>query len=297
MGNNDVFRKYVVMALVSAICYLLCQFAFSFGDFPLFQGSIGPRNFLPLAMGLVFGPFGSAGVLTGAVIAGALSGAGLHSIVSEAVGVLAMSCGGWLLWYADKRARGVALKTRRDLLRFVLISLVLSGVCAAAAFLAGMSPLPVFGSYVVWNFLLGVPIISLMTSIFCIKAVYPPWRRAPADISGEFSLKPDCITAVSDKIDELCFMKRLDRKRGFQLQSCIEECILLILSEPTCKSLRLEVSISDSISIKMEYDGKSCNPLLERFHEDMIGLTLIKQRALRARHHYSRGANHLHIVH
>jgi hypothetical protein len=296
MEKYGKFRGNIIMLAVSAFCYVMIHFAFDFGDFLLFKGNIGPKNFLPITMGMISGPFGAAGVLIGAVGVGVLSGSGVSAVISETTGVLIMSGGGWLLWYAGKSAHGIALKTARDFLRFMTISLFLSGVCAAAAFLSGAAPLPVFSSYMAWNMLLGIPVIALMTSIFYVNAVYPPWRSPQWDINEQFVLEPGCIAVISEKIDELCFAQKIDRKRGYQLQSCIEECILLILSEPTCRGLWLTVRISDSISIMMEYDGKPYNLLRARAQEDLIGLILIKQRALRVRYHYSGGFNRLHIV-
>jgi hypothetical protein len=294
MKNDNTFQGNVIV--LAALCYVMIHFVFDFGDFPLFKGNIGPKNFLPITVGMISGPFGAAGVLIGAVGVGALSGGGADAVVSESVGVLIMSCGGWLLWYAGKSARGIALKTARDLLRFAAISLLLSGACAAAAFLSGTDPLPVFGSYMIWNLLLGIPVIALMTSIFCVKTVCPPWRPPQWDINEQLTLEPGCIAVVSGRIDELCSARKIDWKRGYQMQSCIEECILLILSEPTCRGLRLTVRISDSISIMMAYDGKPCNPLRAWAHGDPVRLTLIKQRALRAHYRYSGGVNRLHIV-
>ena len=296
MISSDTFRRSVILLAVSAFSYALLHFAFDLGDFLLFTGSIGPKNFLPLTMGMILGPFGTAGVLAGALASGVISGAGSYELIAEATSAAVMSGGGWLLWYAGKSGRAIALKNMRDLLRFTLISLALSGVGGFIAFLAGSSYWMTFGSYMAWNLLLGIPVVMIMTSIFCVKSVYPPWRPLKLDINERFILAPGCIAEIGDIIDELCFAKKLERKRGFQMQSCIEECILLILSEPTCLNLLLTARINDSISITMQYNGKPCNPLRGRTHEDQIGLTLIKQRALRARHHYRGGENHLHIV-
>ena len=296
MENNDTFRRGAVLLALSAFSYALLHFAFDLGDFPLFTGSIGPKNFLPVTTGMILGPYGTAGVLIGAVVSGIVSGAGIFNLIAEAAGVAVMSGGGWLLWYSGKNRRATALKNTRDLLRFTVISLALSGVCGFIAFLSGSGPWMTFGSYMAWNLLLGIPVIIIITSIFCVKLVCPAWCPLKLDINERFVLEPGCISEIGEMIDELCFMKRLDRKRGFQMQSCIEECILLILPEPSCRNLQLTARISDSISITMRYDGKPCNPLRERTHEDQIGLMMIKQRALRARYSYTGGVNYLHIV-
>jgi hypothetical protein len=138
--------------------------------------------------------------------------------------------------------------------------------------------------------LIGVPVIMLMTSVFCVRVVTPPWCPSVPEISGRYILNSGCITEINDLIDGLPFKKK------YQLQSCVEECVLRILSESSCQNLWLTVYISDSFSLSMEYDGKRCNPLRQIPGEDEIGLALIKYRALRARHRYFRKINYLHIV-
>jgi integral membrane sensor domain MASE1 len=269
---------------------------FDIGDFPLFKGIIGPKNSLPITMGMILGPFGAFGMLAGSITAGILSGAGALSLISESAGAVIMSAGGWLLWYAKKGTGGIALKKLRDLLRFTVISLILSALCASIAYLCGEGFLMTFISYMVWNLLLGISLIMLLTSIFCVNVVYPPWHPIIFDINETLPLKTESVTVILDIIDELCFSKKLDRKRAIFMQSYIEECIIMILSEPTCKNLRLTVQISDCISIVMQYDGNRCNPLRMTSYEDQIGLDIIKQRALRVRHSYSGKMNQLRIV-
>jgi hypothetical protein len=272
------------------------HFIFDLGDFPLFKGIIGPKNFLPITIGMILGPFGALGMLAGSLTVGILSGANILSVISESAGAVITAGGGWLLWYAKKGTGGIALKKVRDLIRFTVISLILSAVCGGIAYLCGLGFRMTFISYMSWNLLMGIPVIMLMTSIFCINVVYPSWHPVILDINKVFPLKTESIADIKDTIDELCECGKLDKNRGLLMQSYIEECFLLILSEPTCKNLRLTVRISDSISITMQYDGKPCNPLRGRVYDDQIGLTLIKQRPLRARHRYSGKRNHLHIV-
>jgi hypothetical protein len=269
---------------------------FDLGDFPLFKGIIGPKNFLPIVTGMILGPFGTLGMFAGSLTVGILSGSDFAAIISETAGAVIMSGGGWLLWYAKKGSGGIALKKARDILRFTVISLILSALCGAVAYLCGLGFFVTFISYMAWNLLLGMPVIMLMTSIFCVNVVYPPWHPIVFDINETLPLKTESIAVISDIIDELCFNKKIERKRAFLMQSYIEECILMILSEPTCKSLQLTVQISDCISIIMKYDGKPCNPLRPRTYEDQIGLEIIKQRALRVRYRYLSKRNFLHVV-
>ncbi|MDR0949480.1 MAG: hypothetical protein LBM69_08215 [Lachnospiraceae bacterium] len=319
MKNSETFRKSLGMLIISACSYILMHFMFDLGDFPLFKGIIGPKNFLPLTMGMIWGPFGAVGMLVGSGAVGILSKADVAVVIYESIAALIMSAGGWLLWYmkgfdrclglirsSQKRAKsrfqprkstgGLALKTARDLFRYTVISIFLSAVCGFIAYLSGFGFLTIFVSYMAWNLLMGIPVIMLMTSIFCVNVVYPSWHPVLFDIHERLPIETQSITVIGDIIDELCFDKRLDRKRGFQLQSCIEECFVLIGSEPSCQTLQLTVRINDSISMSMQYDGKPCNPLRERVYEDQIGLMLIKQRALRANHRYYGRKNHLHIV-
>jgi hypothetical protein len=296
MKNNFTLRRSLGLLVFCALCYILLHFMFDLGNFPLFKGVIGPKNVLPIVTGMLLGPFAAFGIFAGAAAVGILSGAGITAIISETVGAVIMTCGGWLLWYARKGNGTVSLKKVRDLIRFTVISLILSALCGLVSYFCGLGFLLTFVSYMSWNLLIGIPVIMLMTSIFCVNVVYPPWHPAIFEINETLPLKTESIAVITDEIDELCFQKKLDNKRAIFLMSYIEECILMILSEPTCKSLLLTVQISDCISINMMYDGKRCNPLRSQRDEDQIGLDIIKQRALRARHSYSGKRNYLHIV-
>jgi hypothetical protein len=296
MKNSETFIKSSAMIIFSACSYILIHLVFDLGDFPLFKGIIGPKNFLPITMGMILGPFGALGMLVGSIMVGILSKAGVSAVVFESVAVLIMSGGGWLLWYANKGGGDLVIKRARDLLRFTVISLILSAECGFIAYLSGFGFLTIFVSYMAWNLLMGIPVIMLMTSIFCVNVVYPPWHPMLFDIHELLPIETPSIALIGSVIDALCLAKKIDRKRGYQLQRCIEECLLLIQSEPSCQTLQLSVRISDSISIHMQYAGKPCNPLRERANEDQIGLKIIKQRALRANYRYFSKKNHLHIV-
>jgi hypothetical protein len=296
MKNIYTFRRSIVMLIISSFSYVLMHFIFDLGSFPLFKGIIGPKNFLPVSMGMILGPFGSFGMVAGALAGGVLSKASIAAIIAESAGAVIMSGGGWLLWYARKGTGGIVLKRVRDLVRFTVISVILSCVCGFIAYLYGLGFIKTFASYLAWNLLMGIPIIMLMTSVICVNVVYPSWHRVIFDINILLPLETSSIAIIREKIDELCENGKLDRTRGYQMYNSIEECFSLILSEPSCRELRLVVKVSDSISIVMQYDGKVCNPLKKRVYEDTLGRELIRNRDLRVRHRYTGKKNHLHIV-
>jgi hypothetical protein len=296
MKFNYTFRRSIVLLVFCAFSYVLLHFMFDLGNFPLFKGIIGPKNFLPIVTGMTLGPFGALGMFAGAISVGFLSGADIAEIFSETVGAVIMSGGGWFLWYTKKGNGTISLKKVRDLLRFAVISLILSALCGLVAYICGLGFFTTFISYMAWNLLMGISVIMLMTSIFYINVIYPPWSPIIFDINETLPLKTESITVIADIIDELSFNKKIDQKRAFLMQSYIEECIIMILTEPTCKNLQLTVQISDCISIIMRYDGKPCNPLRPKTYEDQIGLEIMKQRALRVHYAYSGKMNHLRIV-
>ncbi|MDR1663859.1 MAG: hypothetical protein LBR83_02925 [Clostridiales bacterium] len=298
MKNKNTRLKNRGLAALTALIYILVHFVFGLGDFPLFKSDVGPKNFLPLATGLLLGVYGSAGTFLGALATGIFSGESAVAVSAEIIFALIMSEGGRLLWYSGKKARIVALKKAADFGRFMGLSFLLSAVCAGLGLLSGgaVEPARVFFSFAVWNTLLGIPVLILTTSIFCVTPDCPKRLQIKPDIDERLPLTVESIGILHEKIDGLCAEKKLDRKRAFGMQNCIEECVLLILGQPSCKNLWLTARVSDSISIVMKYDGERCNPLARRKIGDQLGLIIIKNRALRASHGYFGGVNSLHIV-
>jgi hypothetical protein len=293
----------VFTVLAAVLVYVFVSVSFEPFEAAVFTSYAGPKNALPAVMGLLYGPFGALGVAIGALAAGALLGAPLMAVLFEAGAAAVMSLGAWRLWYTGGKARVIRIKNIGDIARFFAVTAALSAVCAGAAFAlsrlgADISWLLVFGSFIVWNALLGIIVIIMMTSIVGVSPVCPRSHPLAPDIDCELPLETESVAVVSDMIDELCFNKILERKRGFQLQSCVEEIILLILAEPTCKNMRLTIRVGDSIIVTMLYDGNARSPFRANnaAYEEQLGLTLIKQRAFRASHSYRGKINKVHIV-
>ena len=89
------------------------------------------------------------------------------------------------------------------------------------------------------------------------------------------------------------------RKRIYEVQSCVEELAIRIFNTLPDTEIKIFVDYGDSISLKFSYMGEKYNPLHIRKDEDkldIISLTLIKHRALRATYKYIKNENNIHIV-
>lgn len=299
---NKTLRSRFGLLIVCAGLYLLIDLPFRATGSPVFAGCVGPKNFLPVSMGVLFGPFGTIGTCLGTAVAGLVALAPFENILFECICAIIMGGGSWLLWYCGSGARVVMLKRWCDLGRLMACVISLSALCTAISLAfwdGGVTTVSIFLSLSIWNALLSVPVIIFTTSILGILQICPAWCPNNADMDHDFPAETQSIQSINDKLDELCLNKRFDQRKCFQVQNCIEELLLRILSNKAWSGLHLRVYIHDSVCLYLEYSGSQYNPLnigKEESHEELIGLLLIKWRALRASYHYRNGVNELHIV-
>lgn len=279
----------------------------------------GPKNMLPVLFGLLCGPVGAVGAGLGMLLASVLVQEAALEVLVEAVAAAAAGMAAGAVWYLMPVRTRVRCKTRTDVLTVVLCiaaaSLAAAAVVACVpgplwACSAGSRAAQVGASTTVWSLLLGIPCLITATSMFGIKPAAPHgWlmRHAdcdPVDLEHTVLNKTDSIAEMCDAVDMLTRTRGLEQKQGYALMSCVEELSCLILAQlPEDGRLEMQLTISDSLMVRMRYAGARYNPLAIRMQPggplanmDTLGILLVREMAVYAKHRYEQAVNEIRII-
>ena len=88
-------------------------------------------------------------------------------------------------------------------------------------------------------------------------------------------------------------------KQIFEIQSCIEELSIRIFKALPDTAINAAIRFGNAVSVNIKYKGQKYNPLLIGKKDGMLeimGLKIIKHRALRASYSYRNAENFIHVV-
>ncbi len=292
-------RRYVFIVLGCAVGYMLLDIPVQATRFFRFGSAVGIKNFLPPVLGILLGPAGALGCAIGCVAGGLVLSTPANMLAAECLSILLCGVAAWVGWHW--RNHGLSLKKPVDYARYVLLIAVpaaLSGVLWRLIVGSGGLSLTVAG--IATGLLIGIPVLILAGSIFCVEPVLPRGRTHEHQASGQITCDPDSVGAFNDLLEEnLLLTGKVNMKRLFELQNVVEEVTLRVLGEDPDAVVNVNVDVHDSCSVRFDYEGKKFSPLkLSRDSDevDVMSLKLIRHRALRASHSFSGGVNRVHIV-
>ena len=293
-----LFRQALMMALI----YMLFDLPFRMTGFLSLDGWAGPKNFLPVMTGLMFGPAGAAGVTFAALVSPLAMGVGIREAALESLIAAAAAFGTPFLWYTPKSARQFRLKTTAEHMKYALI------LCLFAVLGGGLALLIEGGgfwetalSFFAWGLLLGGPILILIMSVFGFRPVCAAKYRIPPDIDAVIPNTPEGIGSVNYLIYDLVSRKKIDRKRCFNIMTCVEE-LLIRINANADQETKITVTLyaGDVIFVSISFGGSvKYNPLFiskTESREDTLGLTLLKLRALRANYSFRDKINRIDVA-
>lgn len=286
--------------LFPMLLYLLLDLLTRMMGFTQLGSYLGIKNFLPIVLGLLFGPYASVGMCAGILLLFPFAGASLPELLTEVSNVTIMSCCAWLLWYMHD-TRPVYLKTIRDYAKFFLIVLLLSPLTAMPSLcLIGLEGFfETALCYAIFSVFIGVPILILSTSILCVQPVFPKGKALEPDVACDIGQDFHNLCEVNDAIEAAGAAHGLPVKKLFLIENCVEETTTRIYGGCQNTVVNICLFVNDSVSLHISYAGERFNPLRRGKGEtdmELLGLTLIRQTALRASYDYLSGINHLHIV-
>lgn len=297
--KNPKLRRVLFLTLLSAIAYFVADWSVQFTAFLHFGSYIGIKNFLPVTLGMFFGPFGVSGCVLGCVATADVLHTPAREVAFECVCIAVMGMGMWFLWHRMDTSHRIRFKQGKMYLWYAVSLLGLSAVCGFLSLLFAVHAFwQTVAAYTSLGILVGLPVSILLGSLLCPEPVLPPKYRLDHDVIG-------CIAdeagqeCLNEALEECALSRGVSRKRVFEVQNCIEEVSLRVHKVVPNAKIRICVDYSDAISVRFTYAGAKYNPLRMGKDEDEIdvmSLKLIEHRALRAFYRYAGGENHLHIV-
>ena len=294
------WNRHSKLFLLSAVIYLLLDLPVQATGFLTFGSYIGIKNFLPTTLGLQFGPAGILGSCFGAVTTALLLDTPFREILLECVCILIMGTGTWLLWHLGSSTHRIHFKRGINYLKYFGILVVLSAICGIISLLFTRGAFAaIMIAHTVLGLLIGIPVNIIANGLFCFESILPPPYKLQYAVSAFITTDPETLTALNEALEEFAFSKQLNLKRIFEIQNCLEELSIRILARNPDSRIQVDLNYGDTISAKLQYDGAKYNPLhLEKDEDelDIVGLKLVKHRALRAAYQYRGNTNHIQVV-
>ena len=115
-----------------------------------------------------------------------------------------------------------------------------------------------------------------------------------------YAVLPTLMERGYEDYPDMCmFSKKLNQRRVFEIENCLEELSIRILARLPDANIQIDLNYDDTLSAKLCYEGPQYNPLhIEKDEDelDIMGLKLVRHRALRAAYRYRNHTNHVHVV-
>ncbi len=297
-------REVLLRVCLTALLYLVLDLSVQYTGYLNFGPLVGLKSFLPATAGLFFGFHAVLGTCIGSAITALLLSTAWQYAVSECLVNLIIGLGIWLLWYRFPGSARLSFKTGKDLLRYFLLILLLSAFAALLVLLllGPVEAIRVFIAYSSLSLIVGTVVNILLSSILCVKAVCPPGFRVSDDLTFTLTASPDSLIAVNESVEDAAMQHRIRMKRVFELESCLEELSIRVFSALPQTEIRGSILFSDTISMRLTYDGGLYNPFhigQEEDELDILSLKLLRHRALRAAYYaqsHQNGVNQIHLV-
>lgn len=288
---------------IIALGYIAVTLPFFESDF-LGRGLYaGPGCCFLFIIGLLFGRIGIWGCLTGCLGGILLQSLSIWEVVFQLTAAVWLLICPRLLWYSGRRCIQAALRTGRDFIKYIAISLIASGgtgLIGGLCFKSYVKMAEVAAFTFFWCAAAGIPVIILMLSIMGIQVQCPSRARTPDDLDLQIYGHKEEIGMVNDKIEKLCLEREMEVKASYRLMSCLEELLLRIMENGSASAgIKIHVRICETVILSVTCCGPPYNPLLMDSREQMeelIGLKMIRQMSLRASYRRIRGENQIKIV-
>lgn len=301
MERSKDQKMRMLMIAGSCLVYVILDLPVQLTGYLHFGPYVGMKNFLPVVLGLLGGPFCTLGTCLGGICTGLIMKNEAAAIVAEVLCNLVVGLGLWILWHWRSKSHRVHLKTGKQYLRFLLCLFFVSLCCGLISLIvAGREAvLPVSLTYFFVGTLIGIPFLILFTSLLCVEPVVPKKYSAAPDAAFQIDANPESIGAGMELLEDAAMQHRITMKRVFEIENCIEETSIRILKELPQTSIAVAVRFGDTMSVRIHYRGKQYDPFYKGKEEDeldQISLNLLKHRALWVSYWYDRGENKVHIV-
>ena len=278
------FRVIFISALVYAVIDLPVQLMH------VLPVNTGIKNFLPVTLGLFFGPSGVLGCCAGCLLSFVLQGLTVSDIIAECINITVVGIGMWYGWHFLSNSDDINFRNTRDYVRYVSLLFVLSALCLNVKISA---------SYFITGLLISLPLNILFGSLLGIDPVLPDGKKIKNDADFIIDADPATLEKANEILEEAGSSKGAKMKQIMEVQSCIEELSIRIIKNIPEAKINVSVRYGYAVSVKVSCAGKKYNPFRLEAGEtvlDIMSLRIIKHRALRASYSHSKGENFIHVV-
>ena len=295
------FAKYMKLMLLSAVIYAVVDIPVQTTGFLTFGSYVGIKNFLAPVLGMQFGIVGVIGTLIATFLSALVFNTPMNLVLLECVSNIVIGVGIWIFYNASGKSRKTQSKNTKDIISYIVILALLSAASGllSCLFIEGGDFVTIFAAYTSMGLLVGIPVNIMISGIFCFKPIVRLSGKVKYDMEGSITSASESLAMINDMIEETALDKLVGRKRIYEVQSCVEELAIRIFNTLPDTEIKILVDYGESISMKFSYNGEKYNPLHIRKDEDkldIISLTLVKHRALRASYKYIKKENNIHIV-
>lgn len=289
------------MFLTAAAIYMLLDLPVQLTGFFPYGSFIGMKNFLPAILGMLLGPYGVSGACMGCAAGAMLLDTPIREAAFECCTIVIVGLTMWLGWHAGSTTCKIHFKRWVHYLKYAGLVVLSAAVCGvlSGVFLPESAMVKVFAAYTAFSLLVGIPVQILANGIFWFQAVLPPWCHVTPVVEGTIDAAPDSISLFNEALEDAAFQRKIGMKQLFEVQNCVEEVSIRVLAACPETKISLRFDYDDTSCLWFSYPGARYNPLQMRKDEDeldLMGLRLIRHRALRASYSYAGGKNHIHIV-
>lgn len=295
--TRQKFSQRLSLVLATACIYFIADYPVQLTDFLQYGPYIGIKNFLPVTLGLLFGPYGVLGALIGCMTTASILHTPILEILLEWLCIILPGLGMWFFWHLWSASHKIHFKSPVNYFRYLGLLTALYIVCGALSYLLveGGAFWEIMISHISLGFLVGIPVNILFNGVLCLIPILPPTNSFTPN-TEQIKLPAD-DTAISSMF---AFTNSYTRKNAIanerrqNLQSSLEEILQRIFKSRPTSDILLRLSDDGLFSVILEYDGPSVNPLILQEDEDEIdqaGLLLFMHRILHVGYHRFRGHN------
>ena len=293
--------------IISAVLYFCLDYFIYETDFLQCYSFVGLKSFLPVVLGLNYGIYGVLGELIAILVKTYLTGIGFPFILMECIIVVIMGIGSWFLWHIKSYTHRIHFRFWFHYVRYVTIVVFFSIVCSIISNIL-INNLA-FEDVMIWNIsmniLVGIPVEIIYAGLMNFNPVLPPLYEKGRRITLDYDIvttlddNPETLQKLHADLELTAEIEKIDLKRLFEIQNVIEELYLRILKHNPKSVIDVYFNYDIASAVEFLYIGKRYNPFFTTKNEDdvdMVGLNIIKHRALLSFYDYSYGLNKINLV-
>ncbi len=288
VASNIKTSRKIFVVILTAFVYILVDIPVMMTGF--LPDYAGIKNAMPFITGLFFGIYGIIGSCIGCIFSSFMLDETVISIAWECWCIFITGICMYYGWHLSSKSHRIHFKTIQHYMRYIFLAILASILCFNFDFMA---------SYFITGILIGLPVNILFGSLLYVEPFVPSFAVVKYDAEFELENVSGSLDKANDILESTAEERRINMKRIFEIQSCLEELSIRIFNAIPEAKIKIKLIYYNAISMRLDYLGKKYNPFRINKDEDILdimSLNIIKHRALRASFFYADGENKIHVV-